>query len=348
MHALEKIEQTAMRLLADNPDPVVRYRALRDLLGKSPDDPDLQTAGHDLAGSANVRLLLEDQESDGSWGRFHSQNIKVKRAIPTTELGVMRALALGIDRERKPLKNAVAYIAAVLDGDLPFPDRAENNPRWPIGSKLFPAAMLALLDPSHRALDTTFDYWHEVAARTFASGRYDPFEELHAHQKLSGRALRQLRYLALRGKYQLILLSSRPDRLDNNLERNILDWIWHDKSGLGYLDQPLNRIPPSIKKNHLDCWFSSLEIISRFPSWPDYAAEVIDWLWKQREPDRFWDFGPRADFGLTHYFPLSENWRKQIHRRHDWTVRVLALFRKYYDRESVESMSGADSLGAHR
>ncbi|MBN2227269.1 MAG: hypothetical protein JW763_07870, partial [candidate division Zixibacteria bacterium] len=151
MHALEKIEQTAMRLLADNPDPVVRFRTLRDLLQRTPDDPELQTAGRDLAKSANVRLLLEEQEADGSWGRFHSQNIKIKRNIPTTELGVMRALALGLDRQQKPLKKAVKYIVSVLDGDLPFPDRAENNPRWPIGSKLFPATVLALIDPSHRA-----------------------------------------------------------------------------------------------------------------------------------------------------------------------------------------------------
>jgi len=348
MHALEKIEQTAMRLLADNPDPVVRYRVLRDLLHRPPDDGELSAAVGNLKQSANVRLLGDEQYPDGSWGRFHSQNIKIKQAIPTTELGVMRALALGLDPHQSVLKKARQYLVGVLDGKLPLPDREEHNPRWAIGSKLFPAAMLALIDPNNHVLDKAFAYWLEIARWTFESGRYDPDAELRAHQKLSGRALRQLRYLSLRGKYQLMLLSSRPEQLGDELERNLYDWIWHNNSGLGYLDQPLNRIPPSIKKNHLDCWFSSLEIVSRFRSWCDYAPDVVDWLWKQREPDRFWDFGPRADFGLTHYFPLSENWRKRIHRRHDWTVRVLVLLRSYYDRAAVTNDSGGNRLTAYR
>ncbi|UCD18199.1 MAG: hypothetical protein JSV44_04615, partial [Candidatus Zixiibacteriota bacterium] len=82
---------------------------------------------------------------------------------------------------------------------------------------------------------------------------------------------------------------------------------------------------------YFELWLTSLELVSRFSGWQEFAGDAVEWLWKQRNDDRLWDFGSRADFSLSHYFPLSENWRRKADRQNDWTTRVLLLIKKYYD-----------------
>lgn len=328
MKELELIEEVAERILGRNPDPIVRFRLLRDVL-KVPSDANLVIrARQEMLKSRWVFELKSEQEEDGGWGRFHSMDSKAKRKIKTTEFGVRRGLALGLNAADPIFRNTVRYLSRLLEGSVNFPDPPERNDQWRIGVQLFAAATLAKIQPDLPILDELWNLWANIAHRTLASGAYDPDAEIRAHCELTGASVKNS-YLVLNNQYTLSLLGSRATRLPNNVEKALVAWVWHKEDGVRYLGVALHSPPRHLIHGTLDRWFTSLELLSCFQSWCEFAKDVIDWLWVQRNQEGFWDFGPRAS--MSFYFPLSESWRKKQNRQYDYSTRVLALLRKYYD-----------------
>jgi hypothetical protein len=254
--------------------------------------------------------------------------MKSKGKIVTTEAAVERGLALGLEASDPAFRATINYLSRLLEGSVDFPDPPERNDRWATGTKLFAASTLARISPDLPILDMPWELWAKIAERAFSSGRYDAEAEIQAHRTLTGASLEDS-YLVLDNRYQLALLGSRARQLPKSLERALVDWVWHRQDGVGYLEIPLSNLPQRFTAGTLDRLFTSLEILLCFPSWRKHADNVIAWLWKNRNDEGFWDFGPRASMSV--YFPLSESWRKSKQRQHDWSTRVLALLRNYYD-----------------
>ncbi|NHJ39305.1 MAG: hypothetical protein FK731_04675 [Asgard group archaeon] len=83
-----KIEEITYQIINSDPDPVIKFLLLRDVLQISQQDNELISVGKKLNENKWVKLLQAEQWADGSWGRFHSQDFKLKQKIPTTEYGV--------------------------------------------------------------------------------------------------------------------------------------------------------------------------------------------------------------------------------------------------------------------
>lgn len=322
------IEETATKILEQTSGAVVRHRLLRDVLRKASNSPELQQARDNLNHSRCVQELADEQWADGGWGAFHSRSTRLKQRIRSTEVGVERALSLGLDASHPILQKASAYILAIMQGDIEFPDYHEKNDRWQTGMRLFLASTLSLIYPDHPALNDDRALWHEIARRTFQSGKYSEQDETNAHADLTGATVRDS-YLVLNNKYQLNILGSIPGMLSEQLEIALLQWLWERPDGIGYLEIPLNQLPPT-KPGPFDRWLTSLEMLSRlFPTWVRFAQSSIEWLWTQRDERGYWDFGPRPSSIV--FLPLSDNWRNRQNRLFDWTTRVLILLRKYYE-----------------
>ena len=116
MTPLKIIEQSAWRILDTQPDAAVRIRLLRDVLRQPAQDEALLSAQQDVLKSRWVQELAQEQQGDGSWGRLHSRDSRAKARIVTTEVGVERALALGLDATDPILCNAARYLANLLNG----------------------------------------------------------------------------------------------------------------------------------------------------------------------------------------------------------------------------------------
>jgi len=325
---VDQLEHAAQAILALDPEPVVRCRLLRDILRRPAGDPDLEQARTTLDASPGVQELAAEQRADGSWGPFHSQDTRLKQRILTTEQGVDRALALGLDAGHPILQSAASYIAAVMAGRLPFPDRPEKNDRWPTGQRLFLAGTLSLVEPHHSLLDAERALWLDIASRAFRSGVYSAEDEAQAHAELTGATVGDS-YLVLGNRYQLVLLGSVPGTLPRPLEVALLAWLWHRPHGIGYLTVPLSGPPPHGQPGVFDRWLATHELLARlFPAWAGLAGEAVAWLWARRDEQGFWDLGPRP--ASLSNLPLSSSWRSPHNRRFDWTTRVLALLRRYY------------------
>lgn len=319
-----QIPEIAARLLAADPDPVVRLRLQRDVLQIPASQ--LLMAKKEIDANPWVKQLADEQHSDGSWGRFHSRDSQSKQKTITTEFGVARGLALGLDASHPLFCRTVHYLTQLMRGAVEFPDRAERNARWPLGVQLFVAATLAQLKPHHPFVDQAWNLWAEIASRAFASGRYDSAAEIQAHRALTGATI-QDSYLVLNNKYTLTLFSARPADLPPGLAAALLDWLWQHPDGLRYLGVIPADLPISASPGVMDRWFSTQELLARFPGWKQRASKLVTWLWAQQGADGLWNFGPRSPG--SHYFPLSANWRKPQHRKFDWTTRVLTLLAQY-------------------
>jgi hypothetical protein len=329
------IQSLALKILDQKPDPVVHYRLLRDVLHVPPDVSELDRAKVDLKCSRWISELSAEQRVDGSWGPFHSQSTRLKQKILTTEMGVDRALALGLDANHPILNRTVDYIVDVIESRKSFPDTPEKNDRWPTGVRLFLASTLSLIAPDHPILDADRALWSEIARRAFQSGEYQEDDEIKAHAELTGATVKGS-YLVLRRKYQLNILGSLPGTLSFDLETALLKWLLQRPDGIGYLSVPLNIPPVPHKASVFDHWLASIEMLSRlFPSWSHHFQSSLQWIWDQRHPDGYWDFGSRSSSAT--FFPLSEDWKSRQKRRFDWTARILILLH----RKTAESQGNA-------
>ena len=322
MSRLQAIEPIAERILGETSDPAVRFRLLRDALRRARNDAELAAARDALSKSRWVRQLDREQQSDGGWGRFHSSDTTVRKRIPTTEFGVERGLALGLDASSGIFRKACRYVTAILEGRLDFPDPPEKNERWQTGVRMIAAGTLARINGDAPVLDEVWEVWAQIAQRTFASGRYDGEAEIHAHRELTG-APADLRYLIIGNRYALALLGARADALPCGVATAIVRWLWNRNDGIGYLGAALSTA------KFTEAWFAGMELLSCFPGWRDVAAEAVEKLWSCKGDEGLWDFGPRSSG--SSYFPLSESWRKKHARQHDWSTRVLALLRAFRD-----------------
>jgi hypothetical protein len=315
-----QIETLGLRLLEGRPNPVVHYRILRDVLRAPVSSTDLKTAKARMLAHPLAAELASGQHADGTWGRFHSMDSTLNARFPTSETATRRALALGLDKDTPPLKEAAGFMAKVLAGEASWSDRVEKSEGWPNGVEAITAGTLAQVDPSTSSIRPAWEYWVEIAECSFSTGEYSLSAEWKAHKGLRGLGIHYLR-----SRYVLTLLGARSAHLPATLDRRIVDWIWRNPEGIGYLGADLQHPEPF----HIFNWLESLEILSRFRCWREFAAGALGWLWNQRNTDGLWDFG--AKVSRSYYFPLSDDWRKAGNRSIDHSTRVLVLFKQSID-----------------
>jgi hypothetical protein len=332
MSGLARVEAIADHLLAEHPEPVLQVRLLRDVLRRHCGDSEAPNSWQVLNQSRGVRHLVNAQRPDGSWGRFHSADVSARQTVPTTEFGVERGLALGLDASHAILAKAATYISGILQGTTSFPDPPERNPRWSLGVQLFASATLARINPTLSVLNSQNELWRSIALEAFATDEYDAVAEAGAHRARTG-LIGDLRYLTLDSKYHAALLGARASLLPPRVQRAYLRWLWQKPDGLGYKRVALHPPPAHAQASAFELWLSSLELLTPFAGWHDFAKPAVDWLWTQRTDNGCWDFGPRSPSSA--FFPLADNWRLRRARQVDWTTRILLLLREYYEQRKA-------------
>jgi hypothetical protein len=177
-----QVESFGQRLLEFRLNAIVRHRILRDVLQLPPGGTDLETAHSQMLAHPWVEELAREQHPDGTWGRFHSMDSTIKARFPTTEVAIRRALALGLGKEDFILCKAIEFMQRVLERKSSWSDRSEKSEGWLIGVQAITAATLAQVNPVHPGIVPAWEYWAEIAERSFASGSYDPAAEWKAHK----------------------------------------------------------------------------------------------------------------------------------------------------------------------
>ena len=308
------IFETSERLLKMDPNPIPKFLLLRDTQDLKASDAKLQEAKRALFHSRWVQQLYESQWNDGTWGRFHSQDTKVKQLILTTENGISLALESGLDENDGLLSKTVTFIEDHIDGKTTWrdlPEKRDNPDAWFFIIQRISAANLALIDNEHEKLEHFRDAWIEVASTAFQSKAYDRAVEIEV------------------SKYALILLSSTKKPVDLELEQMILEHVLSSRTGAYYLyTGKLSEMPPVTGKRFYS-WLKSQMILSRFPNWFRFCESFIVDILSQRNDDGLWLFSGNIARRPYTALPLSENWRRKKNRGIDCTVMVLQLLSRY-------------------
>lgn len=317
---LSELCQVAEAIIESGVEATLAYRLQAQVLRLPAGDPAMRRLRAAARQSPWVRQLEQEQQADGSWGRFHSQDTKLKSCFRTTEEALDRALALGLDMNDSLLQRAHAYILAGLRGELTVSDPPEKNERWLFFLPQVLAGRLAQLDPTHPDLAPHQALWLEIAQRAFASGSYRLEDEAAAYPALAGiRAPQGF----LESQYALWTLSSQ--KLPLELSQALVHWLWHKPDGIRYLRVSLAE-PNGLR---IGLWLRSLEILRRFSGWQAAAAGALEALWRQRGPDGRWEFGPGVLKSSD--FPISTSWRLPGNRSSDQTTLMLILFKEFFD-----------------
>ncbi len=315
---VSQVESLGRAILERQPNAIVRQRILRDVLHLQPGNVDLEYSRTEVFSHPWVKELAGEQHPNGSWGRFHSMDSSFKARFPTTESAIRRALALGLDKNHRILERAVDYMQSILERKAAWSDRMEKSEGWPIGVETITAATLAQVDPFSPAILPAWEYWVGIALRSFRGGSYDRSAEWNAHKNQRGVGIH---YMGSR--YALTLLGARSDLLPASLDRQLVEWVWNNPAGIGYLGADLQH--PELF--HIFQWLESLEVLSRFRCQHPVARGALAWLLEQRRSDGLWDFGARVS--RSTYFPLSDEWKRKGNRSVDHSTRVLACIAAY-------------------
>jgi hypothetical protein len=325
--SLEEVCNTAGMLLETRPDPVPAYRLLKEVLRLPSGDPELMKARQAAEQSRWIRQLVAAQLPDGSWGRFHSQDTKVKTAFRTSEEAIDRAFSLGLGADHVVLRRAQAYIEKVLTGQAHITDWEEKSEAWPLLIHFILAGRLAALqgrwpqiEPAHPLWEDGWDCLAKVARRAFGSGQYRLGDEVKGFLDLTGLHVPKG---FLESQYALWILSTRP--LPGKLDQDLVEWIWNKPDGIRYVRVPL----AEPQHRTIAYWFRSINILTRFACWQQVSTSTLNRLWEQRNVHGLWDFG--GQIARCTDFPLSENWRQSIKRKVDYSTSMLVVLRRWFD-----------------
>ncbi|HYE83071.1 MAG TPA: hypothetical protein VEG39_13015 [Clostridia bacterium] len=333
MDDIQEIKNIACGLLNRNLEPVQSLIIMRDLLDVSKDDSLLIEEEEKVMCSKWVKELEETQKLDGTWGRFHSQDSSIKRKFPTTEIAVNRALSLGLKADSSILSKCVAFMVRIINGADSWPDRVEKFDEWPVMTKIVTAATLSRVDRNHSDLENIWKLWAEITESAFETGEHNADRELAAFEEVT--KLRPTnRDSKLNKMYPLILLSATSGRLNPDIEKSYLEWIWNSKEGIYYLTWFSMDILPYITSKEFPFWLRAIDIIIGYGYGKVLVENSIDYLWSIRKKDGLWDFGAAsksADYARSYCgWHLSGSWREPVNRQIDCTIRILLLLKKYY------------------
>lgn len=325
MDQLKEIQRIAESLLGLEPEPIPRFRIIRDLLRQPSNSDDYLEAKRATLESKWAKFLEGEQHPDGSWGRFHTENTKRKQKHPTTQFAVSRGLEIGLRQEDVVFKAAVRYMDEVLRDRRRWADAYESSVWFAPGVKLFTASSLSKIDPNHQAISPVWKQWNEVFQKTLESGRYDQHGERTASLSAIGVDTSGS-YIAISAAPNLELFGERSHLIPERMQRTLIGAIWKGEVSPVYLRNAPGNMPKSIVDHDFIWWFHTLKVMSRFSAWGEAANETIEWFWNQRDSDGFWDGSSRV--GRNVYLPISENWRRSVNRKIDYTTQICILLRR--------------------
>jgi hypothetical protein len=339
MYDINEIKALGHKLLEMNPDPVPRFRILKDILSISPDYPDYIEAKKGMLDSKAYDIVASSQDPDGLWGQFHTQNTKIKTVFPTTEVALRRCLAIGLSKEDEVLGKLLDWIVACNNDEVKFPDRDEVTNSWmDIGVRWSTFGSIALIDPMHPSLDRAWEKWAHLVNGTFSSGQFNQDDHTKAFLRLAVNELtnRQMKLLSnmnfIGMRYCVEILGATANRLPKEIERAYVKWLLTRDEGIYYICGRHYDTAPDMDEREFLSWLNVHQVVSGFDSWQDYADKVLHDIRNYSGPDGLWQPTRGAKvlsrLKMHSMHQLSENWREPDNVKIDFSIRILSFLKK--------------------
>lgn len=265
-----------------------------------------------------ARRLMDLQQADGSWGRFHSMATHGDSPI-TTEQALSRLRRLGCTIEDGCIRRAVDYMNDCLCGRSEIPDPREKLHNWDIFTALMLSARIREFTLENPNANEVARQWAGVVSHAFEEGVCNHERYVEAYRETFGMQPRGGRLVDFTSFYQLSLLQGM---LDARTENAVMRYVLAKPDGMYYVyDKPLNQ-PPAFEGLAASRYLGAIEVLAGYAHARGQLAFAAQWLEENRGKDG-WDLGKSAKDGV--YFPLSDDWRRADNRIADCTERIGVL-----------------------
>lgn len=265
--------------------------------------------------------ILSAQNSDGSWGFFHSMcSISGSKRI-TTEQALRRLRKLGFTKEDKVISKALSYIQKCLEGSVFIPDRREKFRDWDVFFSFIFSAWLKLFDAQTPQSEEIALKLGTVVEKAFEQKVFNIGLYLSEFEKRFGVKPHNERNFDFVSFYQVVLLK---DILTRQTEQLMLKYILNKDDGIYYIyNKKLSLLPAEFKSLQTVRYLDAVELIAEYRYSSSCLAFVSDWLKHNVQEDGSWDLGAKAKDNIN--FPISDSWRSSDSRKKDCTTRVNRL-----------------------
>ncbi len=264
-----------------SPSAAVRYRIKRLL--KQEIDPELFD---EFYNSKWIELLKVNQLSDGSYGRFHSRNSKIKQKFPTTEIAIDSMKMLGIERGNPLTDKLCDYMEKILKLEIEWPDGFEKNKWYRSAQPLFVASKLSVFGSKCKEFIDIFKCWHTILKEAFEDGEYNKDKANKKAKELLGCEI-DGSYIGLNSIYLIELFGNMQAEISDELQQNYLKWLHHNEKNIFYTSVILNR---GLNNNFSDL-YKVYYLLSKFTYFKTDFEDELNLLLKRRNKDGFWNFG---------------------------------------------------------
>lgn len=267
--------------------------------------------------------IISLQKPDGSWGYFHTLSSSASRHGITTEQALRRLQILGYTLDDPPVRKAVEYLHACLEGKMHIPDRREKLHDWDIFTALMFSTWIRRFTSEDTLANTTAGKWAEVIGLAFAGGTYDHDSYTSVYKRVFGIAPKGGRIVDFVTFYQVSVLAGL---LDKDVESAMFDYILEHDPGIYYIYEGcLSLLPERFDSKQAGRYLAAIELLTGYksPECREKLRFVREWLEQNKGPVGMWDMGPAVKDGVN--FPLSDSWRSAESRKQDCTYRIDKL-----------------------
>lgn len=300
------MSQQIIRNLYENAtSPVHKYRLallLNEDLGQDWFDK--------LYDSKWIKLLRDNQNEDGGFGRFHSQNSKVKQKYSTTEKAIESVNILGLRRGNELVDKLCMHMEGILNKEIIWPDGYEKNKWYSAAQPVFVISKLSNFESTDRKYFEKCEMWLEILTETFKGEKYDPYLVDACSEKIIGCQIHGS-YIGLNSIYLIELFANLSKYINKDVQEKYLKWLYCDDVMIHYAGVNLRDFC------HLDIsiLYRLLFHLSKFEVFHSMFFDEIKTLEKKYCINGFWDFG--NEFKVQ---KLSDNWREKQKRILDHSI----------------------------
>lgn len=310
-------------LLTYSDSSVVEYKIRTQFLHETLNMSHIMNLRRSLNNSKWVLDVIADQRENGGFGRFHSENTKIKQKYKTTQLAVTYLYYLGLARGDLPIDKACDYMESLLSHNQPWPDSWEHNPWFSSGVNLFITSRLSLFSCHTDPYNQVVDQWTRILCEAFSEEVYDPHKTDKIAEDIIGVDIHDS-YIGLNAIHNIILFSQNTTKIPKEVQKHYLTWLHTYNKNVFYLTANLTKPPMSITKDaELTDWLILMGHLSRFDGFYDEFENELHWLMSLCNKDYLWDMHKALS-----KFKLSDHWRKPINRKVDQTLYVLDILKK--------------------
>ena len=216
-----------------------------------------------------IKKLADEQHSDGSFGRFHTMNSKLKQRIPTTQAAAWLMYENSLTRDNEICHKTCLYMERLLNDLTLWPDAWEGNKWFKPAVPLFIASSLALFGSEDKQYKEVCNIWINILISAFETNEYSK-EKINATSKTSFGVEIDGSYIGLHSLNSLALYVFNTDSIPPDIQKSYLKWLHNYDGVITYTNTRLDSLSTNAGSARV------ISLLSRFIGYADEFPNLID------------------------------------------------------------------------